>query len=158
MVGLGDPDQLRDPIVGASEADRQRPDHEVIVVQEGFQPDVVRGLGGEEVGDVLLRQVSGGLKVHSENITREWLVDESRLPIGVQQMARVVSMLMRRGTSSPANLGIERRAHHGHGPSHFPRGAAPNSEAVGGARRSRRMQDLMPPLAMGNPVEIPRSR
>jgi hypothetical protein len=83
-------DQLRDPIVGASEPDRQRPDHEVIVAQEGLQPNVVRRLGGEEVGDVLLRQVNGGLKVHSENITREQLVDESRPQIGVQQMAGVV--------------------------------------------------------------------
>ena len=84
MVGLGNPDQLRDPIVGASEPDRQRPDHEVIVVQEGLQPNVVRGLGGKEIGDVLLGQVNGGLKVHKQNITIDQPVDESRPRMGAE--------------------------------------------------------------------------
>ena len=49
LVGFGNPDQLGDTAIppGGCKADRQRPDHEVVVVQERLQPDVSGAISGE---------------------------------------------------------------------------------------------------------------
>ena len=53
-------------MAGWSKPDRQRPHRKVIVVEEPLQADILRGVGSEQIADVLLGDDNGVFQVHAD--------------------------------------------------------------------------------------------
>jgi len=84
FVGLRDPNDLvtaglevRIPsVAGEGKPDCQRPDHQVIVIQKRLQANILRGVGGEQIVDLLPGDGNGLFQVHGPSIARRDPVDE----------------------------------------------------------------------------------
>jgi hypothetical protein len=72
FVGLRDTDKLagaaRPLILRRRKPKRQRPDHQVIVIQPCLQADIAGRIGGEQIADVLSGGVCDGFEVHETTI------------------------------------------------------------------------------------------